>query len=97
MPEETNCEEHGNAITELKTTISNGRWIMGVVGSLGSLVVMFTGWVANDHLSGIRGDLKEAKGMLQSIQRDTDRLGLKVQYLEAWKSELDEQLKARKR
>lgn len=90
MPEEgVNCEEHGRKITELDTTVSNAKWMIAIVAGILGTVLSFTGWVANDNLSGIRGDLKEVKGMFQTIQRDTDRLTFEVAALKAWRMELE--------
>lgn len=90
MPEEgTNCEDHGQKLATLETTISNGKWAVTAVSGIFGIIMMFIGWVANDNLAGIRGDLKEAKGMLSTVQRDTDRLGIDVGYLKTWKQEVE--------
>lgn len=91
-----NCEEHSKKITELDTTIKNGKWAITATASIFGLIMMFIGWVANDNLAGIRGDLKEAKGMLTTIQRDTDRLSLEIGYIKQWKTEVEERLKVHK-
>lgn len=90
---EDRCDAHSEDITSLKTTLANGRWVTGVIVSIATLVFAFVGWVANDNLAGIRGDLKEAKGMLMTIQRDSDKVKIEVDYLNRWKVEVDEHMK----
>lgn len=93
MPEETNCEEHDRKIIALDTTVTNGKWIMAASASVLGFALMFVGWVANDNLSGMRGDFKEIKGMLMSIQRDTDANKIEIGYIKTWKLDVDEHIK----
>lgn len=92
MPEEKSelyCAEHNQAIARMDTTLINAKWGLSIAGSVFGFILMIMGWVANDNLSGIRGDLKEAKGMLQNIQRETDGLKIRITYIEKWQTEME--------
>jgi len=82
-------------VTELKTTVSNARWALAAAAGIFCLIFSFFGWVANDNLAGIRSDLKEAKGMLQSNQLVIERIRADVDYLKSWKTDVDLRMRAR--
>ena len=84
-----NCEEHGEGIVELQTTIRNGRWIIGVAGTIAIVVITFASWVANDNLSAIRIKSDRIESLLLSTQRDNDRLKFEIDAIKEWKKDVD--------
>lgn len=91
-----NFEEHDKAITQLQTTITNGRWVLGVFGSISLVVLSFFLWVANDNLSSIRSKLDKIEALYINNQRDLDKIKIELDYLKRWQVEVEEHIKGRK-
>lgn len=93
MPEETNCEEHDRAIAKMEATMSNAKWVLSAAGAILGFILTAMGALANISLSGIRDDVKDSKGMLQTIQLKQSELGADVNYLKAWKQQHETEVK----
>ena len=97
MSEDTNCEEHDRKITELDTTVKNGKFAIGIALTVGCFVFTFVmtviGWVINDNLSGIRLELREFKTIAYTTKDTVALVKADVDSLKVWRDNTMEDLK----